>query len=187
MRKILKNEKPDILLAMDLSSCLLAIPSTRNLDVKVVVSERNDPNHFPGKKIVQIVSRIMMKKATGYVFQTNEVKDFYKKIVGDRGVVIPNPLLIDELPKEYLDSKAKEIVNVGRLSEQKNQKLLIDSFYKINKEFPEYKLVIYGEGNLKNQLADYVNELGISDKVDFPGNKKNVLENINRASIFVLS
>ena len=41
------------------------------------------------------------------------------------------------------------VLNVARLTEQKNQRALIEAFAVFGKEHPEYKLVIVGEGTLK--------------------------------------
>ena len=55
---------------------------------------------------------------------------------------------------------------VGRLCPAKNQKFLIDVFEYINKRI-DAKLMIVGNGNLKAQLLNYVEEKGIKDKVLF--------------------
>ena len=75
---------------------------------------------------------------------------------------------------------------VGRLTKQKNHKLLLEAFkeiYKINKS---YKLVILGDGELKNFLINHARNLGISEVVFFMGNVENVYEYISN-SICVIS
>ncbi len=187
MRKILKKIKADTFLIMDMSGCLLGIPSSFGLNMNVVVSERNDPTHFSGKKIVAKVSRFLMSKANGFVFQTQDAKEFYKMITNDKGVVIPNPLFLDTMPPIFSGNRLKEIVSVGRLTNQKNQKLLLNAFSLIHHDYPEFKLIIYGEGELKDELIKEANNLGIGNKVIFPGNKKDVLKRINGATIFIMS
>lgn len=187
MRKVLKKSNADTFLVMDLASCLLAIPASFGLKMKIVVSERNDPTNFPGKKIVAKVSRYLMSKADGFVFQTNDAKSFYKKITKDRGVIIPNPLFVEELPSPYNGTRKKEIVTAGRLTPQKNQRVLIEAFSKINKKYSDYSLSIYGEGELREELIEMTKKLNIIDKVHFPGNKIDLLERIKDSSLFVMS
>lgn len=187
LRSKLKEIKPDRLLVMDTPGCLLAIPATRGLPIRVIVSERNDPNHFPGKNVVKHISRTLMKYADGFVFQTEDAKKFYDKKLRNRGTVIYNPLYIEKLPTIYNGRRAKKIVTMGRLSEQKNQKILIEAFSKIEGAYPEYELIIYGEGSLRETLEKQVRDLGIEQKVKLPGNDANVLEKIRDAGIFVLS
>lgn len=187
MRKALVENGVDTLLVMDVPACLIAIPASRGIGIKVVVSERNDPVHFPGKRIVAKVSRWLMSKADGFVFQTVDAKEFYYKICKGRGVIIPNPLFIKTLPIAYTGEREKIIVSAGRLTKQKNQKLLIDAFCKFNDKVKGYELWIYGEGILKNDLIQYTYDRGIADLVNFPGNKVDLLERIKKATMFVMT
>ena len=187
LRSIIKRINADKLLIMDVPGCLLAIPATRGLSLKVIVSERNDPNHFSGKKLVAYISRRLMKYADGFVFQTKDAQEYYNDILENKGTIIANPLFTEKLPDIYLGEKKKNIVSVGRLDSQKNQKLLIDAFYEVNKKYPDFNLIIYGEGILRNELEQQIKFLGLEKKVELPGNISNVLDKIRDASIFVLS
>lgn len=187
MRKAIMDSGIDTLLVMDLPGSLIAIPASRGMNVKVVVSERNDPTHFPGKQIVAKVSRWLMSKADGFVYQTKEAQEFYKGITNGRGVVIPNPLFVESMPEPYMGEKRKYIVTAGRLTEQKNQMMLIEAFALFNKSVAGYNLIIYGEGALKKDLENAAVRLGVEKQVSFPGNKKDLLYRIKDASLFVMT
>ena len=101
-------------------------------------------------------------------------------------MIIPNPIGINNLPKR--DNEIKNtIVGVGRLSSQKNFALLINAFFRVEKEFPEYTLEIYGEGDERRVLEDQIEKLGLTAKVALKGAQKGVLEEIKSAKLFVLS
>ena len=187
MREFLKENDIDTVLIMGVPLCVYAVPACIGTGVKVVVSERNDPRHFAGKSMVKHLSHYLMQKADGYIFQTEEARLFYKKKLGDKGVVIPNPILAENLPEAYEGEREKIIVTAGRLNPQKNQKLLIDAFVEIQKDYPDYKLIIYGEGNLERDLKEYVAYKKMEEKVWFPGNVTNLLERINSATMFVMT
>lgn len=186
LRKVLKSKKIDVLIVMGVSNCIYAIPASYNLKTKVIVSERNDPNHFYGKPIVKYLSRFLMKKADGFVFQTRNARDFYDFDV-DKTAIIYNPITLPPTVKKEITNHRKEIVNVGRLVRQKNQKCLIKAFSIIQKRHKDYTLAIYGEGGLHNELEDYINKLGLQKNVNLKGNTKNVLDEIKDAALFVLS
>lgn len=78
------------------------------------------------------------------------------------------------------------IVSVGRLVEQKNQKVLINAFSKIAKKYPEYKLKIFGEGNLREELQKQIDDLNMKDKIYLCGVCDNIKEQLEKAKIFVL-
>lgn len=185
MRKCLSEEKIDTVIIMGVPVCLYAVPPCIGRPVKMIVSERNDPKHFEGKTVVKILSRLLMSMAHGYVFQTQEAMDFYPSKYAAKGKIIRNPLIIESVPQRI--SIEKRIVTCGRLVEQKNQKLLIDAFDIVHQKYPDYKLVIYGEGPLRNRLTEYIVHKKLLEAVEMPGNVTNVLEKIVDTTVFVLS
>ena len=168
---------PDTINAMMLFRKIIKVP--------IVVSERNNPFSYSDK-----IQKSMLKsfsKADGIVFQTITAKDFYKKRLKKlpNSIVIPNAIICD-IPSSNYNNKEKIIVSVGRFNKQKNFPLLINAFSKITNEFPDYKLYIYGEGDLKEEYKKLVRDLSLEKKVIFPGYVKNVNEFIKDASLFVL-
>lgn len=61
------------------------------------------------------------------------------------------------------------IGNVGRMVEFKGQEYLLKAFVTIKASFPHVKLMVVGSGKLENYLYGLAVELGISDKLIFPG------------------
>ena len=61
------------------------------------------------------------------------------------------------------------IGHVGRFYKQKNHKFILDTFSDIVKQKPEARLLLIGEGELKDSIKAYAEELGISDSVIFYG------------------
>lgn len=184
LKRVIIENNIDTVLIMGVPLCLFAIPGCRGTGVKVIVSERNDPIHFEGKRIVQFASRKLLKQANGFVCQTNEARAFYKYL---NGVIIPNPIMVDDLCEPYHGTREKSIVTAGRMISQKNQRLLLESFNAIKNSYPDYKLIIYGEGILRKELEEYVQKHDLLEKVEMPGNVTNLLEKIKTAGLFVLS
>lgn len=79
----------------------------------------------------------------------------------------------DYVLKESLGFSKNDIVAiyVSRLSSVKNHKFLIKLIKKINIE--NFKLLIIGEGEEKNNLIDLTKELNLQDKIRFEGFVKN--------------
>ncbi len=106
--------------------------------------------------------------------------------IRNKGVVIPNPLR-EGLPDVWSGERERKIAVVGRLEPQKNHAMLIRAFAGFVKKFPEYELCIFGKGGLEQELKHMAKDLGIGEKVSFPGFRKNVLEIIRSYRMFVLS
>lgn len=66
---------------MGVPLAVYAIPATTGLSTSVMISERNDPANFKGKKATRILSRILMLLADGFVFQTEGAKNYYPRII----------------------------------------------------------------------------------------------------------
>ena len=88
--------------------------------------------------------------------------------------------------EENLNGK-EFIINVGRLTKQKNQKFLIDGFFLIKKKYSNLKLLILGDGELKNYLKLYVKTLKLENDVFFLGHKENVFKYYEKSLCFLLT
>lgn len=167
---------------------ILILYSLKNkIKGKIIASERNMPTLYP--KWQQTAMKIISGKIDGWIFQTNQQKDWYGKAL--RNVtyeIIPNAInkefLTYHLPNIY---NKNNIVSVGRLNKQKNQELLINAFANIHSKFPNYKLVIYGEGPLKEHLKQIAIDKNISEFVQFPGFTKNIIDSVCGCALFVLT
>ncbi|MDE6767472.1 MAG: glycosyltransferase, partial [Eubacterium sp.] len=91
------------------------------------------------------------------------------------------------LPQPYTGQRKKTVVAVGRISPQKNYRLLFDAFAKFSEIHPNYKLEIYGDGESKDAVKNYIAKLGLADKVELCGFCKNVHERILDAGMYVMS
>lgn len=78
------------------------------------------------------------------------------------------------------------IGHVGRFFEQKNHEFLIKIFYELSKLNPHYKLILIGEGSLKEQIKQQVEALNLNNKVIFTGSINNTNEYYNAMDIFLL-
>ena len=122
LRKTLIQNRYDILVIMDMPASIYGIIACIGLKMKVIVSERNDPTHFNGAAITRFLLKRTLKYAHGYVFQTNDAKKFWNRYIGNKGVIIHNPVDSYRLPNVYKGERKKVIVSVGRLTEQKKPK-----------------------------------------------------------------
>lgn len=76
--------------------------------------------------------------------------------------------------------------NVGRFSQQKNQKKLVYIFNEIQKINPDSKLMLIGEGNLKKNVEDTVQKLKLTNKVLFLGKKYDVYKYLSAMDAVII-
>lgn len=184
--KIIKEHKLDVIIGMGIYANLL-VSFARLLGGKaqVVISERNDPRHDNLSYKSKVLRKFLYWRADGYVFQTKEEKKYYSKRIQKKGMVIHNSVK-NEIPYRT-DISNKEIVAVGRLMPQKNYSLLLEAFYIVYKNYPEYILRIFGIGTEEEKLKKICRKLQIEQNVVFEGFQINVHQQIADSDIYVLS
>lgn len=97
--------------------------------------------------------------------------------------VIPNFYNCNYIPQEKKD---KVIIYVGRLEpEAKRPDRLVMIWNKLHKKFPDWKLLVVGEGSLKHKLIEWCKKKGITN-IEFIG-RVNPLPYYLKASILCLT
>ena len=185
---IIKNEKYDVTLSFLPKPSYVTLFLKKFRKNKVIVSIRNDPKIEYKSKINKFLMKWLYPTADGFVFQTTEAKNYFSNDIQNKSKIILNSLNEDFIiDKPYEGIRDKVIVSVGRLEKQKNHLMLINAFAKIHKNFPDYKLIIYGDGNLRSELEDNIKNLNLENYILLPGVENNIKEKIYKASLFVLS
>ena len=184
--KLIRKTRCDCYIVMLPIPTILLLSLRFLTKAKIIASERVDPSTYPPSKQKRL--KKVAHKADGWVFQTEIQKNWYGNSIGSAAVkIIPNAINKEFITAEYSGPRNKQIVSSGRLTEQKNHALLIKAFAGITAKYPAYKLVIYGDGPLRKDLELLASNLGIADKVSFPGYTTEIRKKIERSSLFVLS
>lgn len=186
LRKICKDGDCDAAISFMEGPNFRLILSTLKLRTRTIISLRSDPQKEYTNVMHKRVANFIYAIADACVFQTKEALDFFDEKLRRKGTIIFNPVA-DEFYGEWFSDGTGGIVSVGRLETTKNFELLIRSFSKIAKQFPEEKLTLYGEGSHREQLCTLISELGLEKRVLLAGTVKDIPERIRNAEIFVLS
>ena len=171
---------------VDIAVSLLREPNYMNVfsrqGERVVTSERLNPRKFQPEKFWQ--TWLTYALSDHVVFQSETVRSLYGRWIRRRSSIVMNPVSVS-CPADPV--RKKKIVTAGRLAKQKNHKMLIHAFAEFHVRFPDYILIIYGEGPERENLQKQIKELGLEKWISLPGNVANLHEQIRDAEIFVLS
>ncbi len=196
VRKVLKAECPDVAVGMmTTASVLLGLVPSLGKRIVTIGSERVYPPMNPVGRIWNASRRWAYPRLDAVVTQTKESAQWIVSNTGARRVeVIPNPIpwpLSAQPPylhpQDFLSPNQRVLLGVGRLTEQKGFDLLIEAFARLAPLFPEWVLVILGEGPLRYQLENQVMAHGLQGKVFMPGVAGNLGDWYSRADIYVMS
>lgn len=185
IRKILKSEKPDCVIAfLKIAEIFFGINSI-NLKIPFITSIRNQYSSYSG--ILVLFRKIFYPHSKYIVCQTEQVKRELDKEIKCNSIVIPNPINNDAVSIREEKDRCKKIIAVGRLCEQKNYALMLDAFSEIHKKKPEYILEIYGTGEDYNKIKSRIIELELQDTVYLRGVCKNPLASNNDAVLYIMT
>ena len=151
-----------------------------------IYSLRNDPTKFFNSGLKKILRNLVYWDADKIVFQTPDARDYFCQKIREHGVLIPNPVK-SGLPYWNEEKHRKEVVVACRLAKQKNLFMLLDAFRIVWEKRQDYKLSIYGEGELKEALVRYAEQLGISEAVKFHGFSSEIHKIMAGSAIYVSS
>lgn len=191
LKEYFKMHNTSTVIAFLYDSIFLTLLSTTNSN-KVIISERGDPQQSIGSKTTMAFLHSAFSKADNIVFQSPDVQKWYFDNMQVEGQVIFNPVKPD-LPERFEGVRKKKIVNFCRISEQKNLELLVNAFGRLQKEYREYELYIYGDavGNGAEGYVEKINiiidSLGLTDVVHILPGRSDIHSVIRDYAMFVSS
>ena len=184
------KEKPEIL-HTNLNIAVYVIPFVLFHKVRYIHTVHNIPEKDSGRLMRKFFSLLVRLgkihfSSISSVIQQEIVKTYH--ISKQYAPVIVNPVDCNKY-NTHMDRNDNDVkfITVGRLAKQKNQALLIDAFSKIHAKFPKTSLSIFGDGTLKNELAEKIKHYHLEDSVLLMGNRSDLPALYGLHDVFILS
>lgn len=163
--------------------------------IKTFISIRNTDSILMNSKLIKATTRISCKRCDHVIAISNQVKDDLINnfnIGADKITTIYNPALKIEFSefkqhKRSVDPTDKICINVARLVEQKGQWHLIRAFSEVVKHHKDIKLLILGQGPLKESLQKLIDDYKLNDNVFLMGFVNDPYYYMKKARCFVFS
>lgn len=169
-------------------------------DIEIAMSETNNKFCALILCMKKVLTYYVTSYSMWYVYQKSdkyillsdsyirEFLSFTRVKKATKLVVITNPITIPYI-EEYekiLSYKRKEIIYVGRIDyNQKRVYRVIEVWKLLEKKYPDWKLIIIGDGEEKSKLEEQSFQLGLK-RIVFEG-FKNPLEYYKYASLLILT
>lgn len=174
--------------------CKIIVSTRSNIDL--LYKTKHIKSYLLGKLIT---IKILYKKADAIVPLSKGVGNILYKYIPDNRIIRPIYNLFDinfqlKLSREKISSKHDEIfndsfvyINIGRLIEVKGQIHLIKSFKNVVDKYEKAKLIILGDGDLKNDLKKLVKALNLEKHVFFIGVHSNIFPFLKKSNCFIFT
>lgn len=183
LRKIYKQQNPDIVIIVASGRSLVNIPAARGF--KKITWEHFNANvnwhlfHPLSKKIAARYSDCIV------TLTQQDVENYRKKYSAKNVVCIHNPLTIDYSEKSALTEKS--VLTIGRIANQKGYDYLIEAWNIVENRNNGWKLRIIGQGKLLPQLLEQIKHYGLEESIELIPASDNIVEQYKQASIYVMS
>lgn len=193
-RKLIKEKNYDLI------HSFFGIPCgyiAMKLKLPYIVSLRGSDVPFYSKKYF-LLDKLIFKKLSKKIWKNSKVviansadlKNLALKSMPLQKIeIIYNGVDLKEFSPSYKINKEFTIISTSRLIKRKGIEYLVDGFIQFNREYPNSKLFLAGDGDLKIELEKKTKKSGIKeDAIKFLGRvKHNDLPKIYRKSdVFVL-
>lgn len=206
MTRTLRAERPDLVYAVLPHLALICAAATRTMRSprpRLAVGIQNNL----GAELPQWSNGALLQRLTPWVYRRADALVPVSAGLGDEAVddfgaarekvhVIPNAVAVDTIlagaakpePHPWLDDPAiTTLIAIGRLAPQKNYPVLLAAFAQLAERHPQARLLILGEGPLRDDLQARIDQLGLTDRVELAGARPNPFGFLVRADVFVSS
>lgn len=185
IRNVLHKENPCCVVAFLSQTCISTLIAARGLDMRVIVSERNDPARQPLAEPWDTLRQIVYPRADVVTANSHGAVDSLAAFVPPAKLrFVPNFV---EIPEEDASAEKKPaFVCCARLVEQKAIDVAISAFARIAQEHPAWELHILGDGPLREELEQMAHAHDVHERVIFHGFVDDPLAHFRAARVFVL-
>lgn len=182
VNKILKDEKPDVVITTLTSFYSLILPLISKKIPKILEFHSTASTMKAGQWKFK---RLIYKRYDAVVVLNKDEKNNYDL---KNTFVIPNFVHAENLVTYPEFNKRKHtLIAAGRIEPVKQFDHLILAWAKISSQYPEWRLEIYGDGNEKSALQSLIQENQLSNSVHLMGNTKNLLPIMREVSIYCMT
>ncbi|MBG0792643.1 glycosyltransferase [Methylocystis sp. H62] len=202
--KCFRKNKPDIVFSAEdhLNTIVLLAAILSGSSAKISGSSRVTPYDtystkiFTKRWVLKQVFRTVMWRANVLTCVSKDMVEQYRKVFSNAPHVcvyniVDNPLsrqkMLEPVDAEwFLQKDIPVIVAAGQLEPWKGFADLIRAVKEVSRR-RSVRLVIFGEGSLRDELERLIQELDLTDNVKLPGNVANPLKYFTHARVFALT
>lgn len=187
IRRVIKEYKPDILHATDYKASVICSLVSNRIPI---ISHLHNNSPWLNKLNLNSISYLFAGLRSKLILTVSDsIKEEYifSKIIEKKMVNISNPVSRDiVLSKVNNDIKEYDICFVGRLTLQKDPLRFINLINNMKKYKRDIKVVMVGDGELREECEDLICKLNLNNNIDLVGFQTNPYIYMNKSKIFLL-
>ena len=173
IRRIVKQEKPDIIHAHDYTASIIAAIS--GVKPKIISHLHNNAPWIKKYGLYSILYYITTIKYHNILTVSNSIiKEYvFGKSISNKVIMVGNPIDTQKViikAKESNETGIKyDILFLGRLEKPKNPIRYIEIIKQVKEKFPQIKTAMIGDGKLMNKCREKIIELKLENNIEMLG------------------
>jgi glycosyltransferase involved in cell wall biosynthesis len=194
---VVLDVKPRVVFAVNLYPTLYVLGMRMRLaDAAPEIAALVNTSEFPaGERWRKLLYERVLRRFDRVIYGCQAQRDLWldrRSRAWARSSVVYNGVDLKEFNAKVrrIDAGARKrpfvIGNVGRLTPEKNQRVLIDALVSLRREGIDAKLLLVGEGPLRRALTVHARERGVEDAVEITGALADVRPALERMDVFLL-
>lgn len=197
LSRIIRRLGPQVVHAHDphgVAMAALALSMTTAKPSPKLVASRRVDFHLKGNSL----SRWKNRQVDCFIAASEAIREMLVSdgVPRDRTVTVHEGIDVDRIVATpavnvhetlWLPHHAPLVGNVAALVPHKGHRYLIDAAHLVHREIPDARVVIFGEGELREHLEHLVHEHGLAKHVLLPGFRTDVIGCIKGLDVFVMS
>ena len=190
LKKVITQEKPDLIHAHDMRAGLVAALSCGKIPlVSHIHNNAYDARGLSAKSVGYLYGGLKAKKIIWVSNSSYEGYLFHRLFAG-KSLVLYNIIDTEQIfSKLSQDEKTYDydMIYVGRLTYQKDPQRLMRLCARLKERKPDLKVAIVGTGELLEEVRALCAELGIAENVHFLGFQSNPIKMIHDSKALILT
>jgi glycosyltransferase involved in cell wall biosynthesis len=177
LRRLVRNQQPDVIISFLTNVNVMVLLGTAGLRIPVIACERTNPGASTNVgRVLGWLRRLLYGRASMVTVQAvGSVEPMRRLAPRIRALeVIANPLP-PELPDHPLATRVRDasgryrLAAMGRFVPAKQFDQLVQAFTGLADQFPDWDLVIWGDGPQRGALTRQIQGSGMSHRIFLPG------------------
>jgi glycosyltransferase involved in cell wall biosynthesis len=154
--------------------------------VSHLVSTKHNDDAFRTNAFIKVMTRIANRRCDRIIAISRHLGDFVQRVEGvkpEKIVPIHYGMMVsagwagdsEGIRRELsLGGDERLVLSIGRLTEQKGHRYLLEAWRRISSECPRGRLLLVGDGPARERLTRHAERLGVAGSVIFLGWRKDV-------------
>jgi glycosyltransferase involved in cell wall biosynthesis len=182
--QIIDDRQIDLLHTSEFRSSLIAqIIKRRRPKLRFVATAHGWIANTFRRRLVRLLDKMMFRRFDHVIIVSDATRSLVPRwwLPDSQATVLRNALVLKSYGSETISKSRRPIdpnnvtlVNVGRLSPEKGQEMLLNAMHALTPRWPKLRLKFAGIGPLEAQLRSVARNLGLEERVEFVGYVKDM-------------